>query len=601
MNISGYFQRQLYIDLYRQSCEIRPLDPELLSQTLGGKGLAVHLFQQLVPDPIHPFSADNPLIFALGPVTDTPVWGSTRFGVFTKSPLTGCFNESYAGGRAAIPMSRTGFDVVVITGVAEKPLWLEISETGAVFHSAAKLWGLDCLQSEAALKAKSGPGSGALVIGPAGENLVRFAVLATDRWHMAGRGGTGAVMGSKRLKGIVFHGAARRQVHNPGGVKSWSQRLVQEHKHQPGPENYRKFGTTAMLDLMNTAGAFPCAYWSQGRLPDWEHLSAAHIMDQLQAQPRSCPRCFLSCRKLGHVSSGPFQGLRIEGPEYETLYAFGGLCLISDVREIAHLNDVCDRLGMDTMSAGNLTGMILEATRQGRMRTSLEYGQGQQIADLMEQMAFRKGLGGILALGMRQAASNLGLEDLAVQVKGMEPAGYDPRVLKGMGLAYAVSSRGACHLRASFHRAELTGEANVKDPSGLVASFLEHEDTCTLLDCLIVCRFFRKLYAREMPRFISLVTGLDVDLPTLRDMAGEIMDLTRMVNLSQGIGPDQDCLPEHITQNPLPDGSSIGEQELQTLIREYYRQRGWDEQGIPAYGHASFFSHDACPELTDRK
>lgn len=601
MNISGYFQRLLYIDLGRQSYEIRPLDPELLSQTLGGKGLAVHLFQQLVQDPIHPFSADNPLIFALGPVADTPVWGSTRFGVFTKSPLTGCFNESYAGGRTAIPMSRTGFDVVVITGVAEKPVWLEISETGTVFHPASNLWGLDCPQSEAALKAECGPRSGALVIGPAGENLVRFAVLATDKWHMAGRGGSGAVMGSKRLKGIVFQGSTRRQVHNPEGVKSWSQKLVREHKHQPGPKNYRKFGTTAMLDLMNTAGAFPCAYWTQGRLSDWEHLSSARIMDQLQAQPRSCPRCFLSCRKLARVSSGPFQDLRIEGPEYETLYAFGGLCLISDVNEIVHLNDLCDRLGMDTMSAGNLTGMVLEATRQGRMRTSLEYGHGQQIAELLEQMAFRKGLGGILALGMRQAASTLGLEDLAVQVKGMEPAGYDPRVLKGMGLAYAVSSRGACHLRASFHRAELTGEANIKDPSGMVTSFLEHEDTCTLLDCLIACRFFRKLYAREMPRIISLVTGLDVDIQALRNTAGEIMDLTRMVNLSQGIGSDQDRLPNRIMQEPLPDGSNISEQEMQTLIREYYRQRGWDEQGMPAFGYTSFFSHNACYELTDRK
>jgi aldehyde:ferredoxin oxidoreductase len=601
MKISGFFQRQLHIDLDRRTCEVRPLDPDLLSQTLGGKGLAVHLFRQLVHDPIHPFSADNPLILALGPVTDTPVWGSSRLGVFTKSPLTGCFNESYAGGRTAIPMSRTGFDAIIITGVAEKPVWLEISETGATFHSAATLWGLDCHQTEAALKAACGPGSGALVIGPAGENLVRFAVLATDKWHMAGRGGTGAVMGSKRLKGIVFHGSARRQVYTPAGVKSWSQRLIRDHKHQPGPDNYRKFGTTAMLDLMNTAGAFPCAYWSQGRLPDWEALSAGYIMDQLQARSRSCPRCFLSCRKLGRISSGPYQGLRLEGPEYETLYAFGGLCLISDVREIVYLNDLCDRLGMDTMSAGNLTGLILEATRQGRMRTGLKYGHSQQIAGLLEHMAFRKGLGGILALGMRQAASNLGLQDLAVEVKGMEPAGYDPRVLKGMGLAYAVSSRGACHLRASFHRAELTGEASVKDPSGLVTSFLEHEDTCTLLDCLIVCRFFRKLYTREMPRIISLVTGLDVDMPALRDMAGKIMDQTRMVNLSQGIGPGQDRLPKRIMQEQLPDGSSIGEQEMQTLIREYYRQRGWDEQGIPGPGFTSFFSHEACQELTERK
>jgi aldehyde:ferredoxin oxidoreductase len=502
--------------------------------------------------------------------------------VFTKSPLTGCFNESYAGGGAAVFMSRSGFDAIHITGISSAPIWLEITENTVFFHSASDLWGLDCPRTEAALRSRSSAQVGTVVIGPAGENLVRFAVVATDGWHMAGRGGTGAVMGCKKLKGIAFSGQARRPVHNPEVLQQWAKKTARLHMHQAGTENYRKYGTTAMVDLMNTAGAFPSAYWSRGRMPDWESLGSEAVVQELEAKARSCPRCFLDCRNLSRVQSGPHRGLQLEGPEYETLYAFGGLCLINDLREVAYLNDVCDRLGMDTMSAGNLAGLAIEASRQGRIKTSLEYGHPGRIADLLYQMASRQGLGGILALGIGRAAQELGLEDLAVHVKGMEPAGYDPRVLKGMGLAYAVSSRGACHLRASFHRAELTGEADPNDPAGLVASFIEHEDKCTIMDSLIVCRFFRKIYETEFSKILNLCTGLDSDWTALQDIATETMDRIRMINIDQGLTAEDDRLPQRLFDQALPDGSRISREEMEAMLREYYRQRKWDAQGIPA-------------------
>ena len=581
MNISGFFQRLLHIDLSRRTFDIQPLASEVLARTLGGKGLAAYLFAQGADGPIHPFAEQNPLLFALGPVTDTYVWGSTRFGVFTKSPLTGCFNESYAGGGAAVFMSRSGFDAIHITGISNSPVWLEITEKTVLFHPASDLWGLDCPRTEAALRARSSSKVGTVVIGPAGENLVRFAVVATDGWHMAGRGGTGAVMGCKKLKGLAFSGQARRPVHNPEALQLWAKKTAREHMHQAGTENYRKFGTTAMVDLMNTAGAFPSAYWSRGRMPGWESLGSEAVVQELKARARACLRCFLDCRNLSRVQSGPHRGLQLEGPEYETLYAFGGLCLINDLREVAYLNDVCDRLGMDTMSAGNLAGLVIEASRQGRIKTSLEYGHPGRIADLLYQMASRQGLGGILALGIGRAALELGLEDLAVHVKGMEPAGYDPRVLKGMGLAYAVSSRGACHLRASFHRAEITGEADPNDPAGLVASFIEHEDKCTVMDSLIVCRFFRKIYEKEFSWILNLCTGLDSDWSALRDMSTETTDRIRMINIDQGLTAEDDRLPQRLFDQALPDGSRIRPQEMETMILEYYRQRKWDAQGIP--------------------
>ncbi|MBW1646344.1 MAG: aldehyde:ferredoxin oxidoreductase, partial [Deltaproteobacteria bacterium] len=469
--MQGFYQRLLRLDLGSRSFAIEPLAPEILRRFPGGKGLATWLLYRHNPVGVDPLSPANLLVFATGPATGSRIWGSCRYGVFSKSPQTGIYSESYAGGRVPEAIDACGFDAIIIGGAAAEPLVLRVHPEGVDFLPAADLWGLDTYATEGRLRARcadDAPGrrQGAVVIGPAGENLVRFAVIENDYWRSAGRTGLGAVMGAKKLKGIFFSGDRRRPLADPEGTAAWSKKLARENRDQAGVLAYKKMGTPMMVKIMNQAGAFPSRYWSRGTDDQWPQISAEALHRQCDVKPHACRQCFMACGRLTTVRHGRHAGLRLEGPEYETIYAFGGLCGIHSIEEIAWLNDLCDRLGMDTISAGNLCAFTIEASRRGRADCRLDYGDVDGIAALLRGMAAREGVGALLAEGIRAAARQWQLEDLAIHVKGLEPAGYDPRVLKGMGLAYATSDRGACHLRTTFYKAELSGMIDPEQTAG---------------------------------------------------------------------------------------------------------------------------------------
>lgn len=577
----GFFQRVLNIDVGRQSYELEDLPEELLTTTLGGKGLATQLLLKRNPPGVDPLSPENNLIFALGPVTDTPIWGGCRYGIFSKSPLTGFYAESYSGGSVPVPMSRTGFDAFVIKGAAKTPLWLEITESKVLFHPADGLWGKETYQTQDAIQELAGKEAGVLVIGPAGENLVRFAVVENDYWRSAGRAGMGAVLGSKKIKGISFQGSRTRPLADPEQVKVYAKETLNRCKEHKATQAYKHSGTPMMVSMLNTAGGFPARYWSRGTVDFFEQIGAESMRTRLGAKPRACKTCFMACGKLVDIPQGRRKGLRVEGPEYETIYAFGGLCCIDQIEEIAYLNDLCDRLGVDTISAGNLVGLMMEGSTRGRIDEHFEYGNPDQAAQLVEDIAHSRGIGALLARGIKPAAKELGLEDLAVHVKGMEPAGYDPRALKGMGLAYAVSDRGACHLRSTFYKAELSGQIPPETITDKAAFFLEYEDRCTLFDTMILCRFYRDFYWDELGRVIALTTGLDLDQKELKRLAARVTDATRRFNIQEGLTPADDRLPDRLHKEPLEKGQHISKEELETLVSDYYRLRGWDENGTP--------------------
>ncbi|MGQ9669279.1 MAG: aldehyde ferredoxin oxidoreductase family protein [Desulfosoma sp.] len=586
--MQGFFGRYLMVDVGARRWEVVPLDQERLRRTLGGKGLATQLLLEKNPAGVDPLSAENHLIFALGPASDTAIYGSCRHGIFSKSPLTGLYGESYSGGRAAIPMSRTGYDAIVLQGASSTPVWLEISDGTVQFHDAADLWGKDTFATEDAVLERCGvDGAAAVVIGPAGENLVRYAVVENDYWRSAGRCGMGAVLGSKKIKAVVFHGSRSRPVANPEGIKAYARRTVQDLKDHKATQAYRTHGTPMMVALLNTVGGFPTRYWAKGALESWRKISAEILVDRWGARPKACRTCFIGCGKYVEIQEGRHKGLKIEGPEYETIYAFGGLCEIDALDEIAHLNDLCDRLGMDTITAGNMVAFAIEASRRGKIQERLHYGDVDAIARLLENIAKRQGLGDLLAEGVRPAAAALGLEDLAVHVKGMEPAGYDPRALKGMGLAYAVSDRGACHLRATFYKAELTGLIDPQQIEGKAQLFLDFEDRCTLFDCLILCRFYRDFYPwEELSKIIALTTGEEWEKADLQGLASRVVDSTRLFNLREGLTAADDRLPKRLLQEPLEDGRRLTEEELTRMLQDYYRLRGWNSEGVPS-GHGS--------------
>jgi aldehyde:ferredoxin oxidoreductase len=337
-----------------------------------------------------------------------------------------------------------------------------------------------------------------------------------------------------------------------------------------------------MVNILNKAGAFPTRYWSEGRFAQFESINADSMQARFKVRPKACRTCFMACGKQIEVKDGRHQGLRLEGPEYETIYAFGGLCMIDGIDEIAHLNDLCDRLGMDTISAGNLAAFAIEASRRGRISDELNYGDPDVVAGLLRKMVKREGLGGLLAEGIKSASEELGLEDLAVHVKGMEPAGYDPRVLKGMGLAYAVSDRGACHLRSTFYKPELTGVIAPGQIDGKAELFLDFEDRCTLFDCLILCRFYRDFYLWEaLSEAVALTTGLTLDQGGLKAVAARVTNNARRFNLREGLTAADDRLPRRLVKDQLASGDGITAEELDRLVQDYYRLRGWSPEGRP--------------------
>jgi aldehyde:ferredoxin oxidoreductase len=585
----GFHNRILFVDLTRRSLHVETPDAGILNGVLGGKGLASHLLLTLNPARVDPFNPDNHLIFATGPVCGSLVWGSSRYGVFTKSPQTHFYSESYAGGRVPEAMDAAGYDAVVINGKSEIPTVLVINPRGVAFYDAGNLWGMDTHQSEdeavrrfAAKREDRKSRTGAVVIGPAGENQVCFSVIENDYWRSAGRTGAGSVMGSKKLKAIVFQGDCRRKLADRKAVHRFAKELAAEAKDHPQVAAYKSKGTPMMVKVVNEAGGFPTRYWSEGTYEKWQQISAEALHERCEVTPRACLKCFMACGRMTRVRSGRHAGLRLEGPEYETIYAFGGLCLIDSIEEIAYLNDICDRLGMDTITAGNLCGLTIEAARRGKIDYAIDYGQVDAMAGLLKKIAFRKGIGELLAQGIKPASEEWGLQDIAVHVKGLEPAGYDPRVLKGVGLGYATSDRGACHLRATFYKPELSGMIDPNTIEGKAAMFVDFEDRLTLFDALILCRFFRDLYPWEsLCEMVQGITGIKADEMTLKEISANISNTVRTFNVREGLKAEDDRLPNRLYREALKGGHRISEAELEKMVSDYYRLRGWDEKGKP--------------------
>ncbi len=582
----GFYGRILKIDLNSNQFSIEAIRETILEKYLGGKGLASHLLYEINPAGVDPLSPKNNLIFMTGPLGGSTIWGCCRYGVFTKSPLTGLFTESYSGGRTPDAIDATGFDAIVIHGQSAEPTVLTVHPEGVDFHGAGDIWGMETYAAEDAVIERFARSQyrkkGAVVIGPAGENLIRFAVVENDYWRSAGRTGAGAVMGSKKLKGILFTGDRKRPHADEKAVKEFSKSFMAEFKDHPASHAYKTYGTPMLVKATNAVGAFPTRYWTQGVYDQWEKISADALIDKMEPKPHACAKCFMACGRLSTVKEGRHTGLKIEGPEYETIYAFGGLCLIDSLEEIAYLNDICDRQGMDTITAGNLCGFAIEASRRGKIDFNIDYGDVDAIAELLHKIAGREDIGDVLAEGIRPAAKQWGLEDIAVHVKGLEPAGYDPRSLKGMGLAYATSDRGACHLRATFYKPELSGVIPPEQIEGKARLFLEFEDRLAIFDTLVLCRFYRDFYLWDkLAEVIHLVTGMQANESVLREKANAIATLIRRFNLREGMTLEDERLPKALHQQLTDSGKVITEEELETMLKDYYRLHGWGEELMP--------------------
>ena len=576
--MKGFFNQLLRVDLSKTKTSVEPIPDSVLRSYLGGKGLGSYLLLQENPPGVEPFSPRNRLIFTLGPLADTPFYGSSRYAVFTKSPQTGIYSESYSGGKITLALSRTGYDAIVVQGRSSHPVYLEISDQKVIFHDASHLWGKETYGAEEALLQETGvQDAAALVIGPAGENLVKFAVIEAERWRSLGRAGIGAVMGSKRLKGIVFHGEKKRPLADLPALRKLAHIFRERAKDHSTVRTYMKYGTPMLVSIMNTIGAFPTQYWSKGTVEGWEDISAETILERCNVHSIACPHCFMACGKITQVKEGRHRGLSIMGPQYETIYAFGGLCMVKSIEEIIYLNDLCDRFGMDTITTGNLVAFAIEASMQGRIKEKFEYGDADGIAALLKKIAYREGIGKTLSQGVKQAGKAWGMEDQAIHVKGLEPAGFDPRVLKGMGLAYATSDRGACHLRATFYKSELSGQIHPDKIKGKAKLFVDYEDKMTLFDVLILCRFYRDLITwKNLQEILRASCGISLSRRGLKGIASDIINLARSFNQREGVTRKEDKLPRRFFREVLGETrKTIRPEDLERMLKEYYALRGW--------------------------
>ena len=576
----------LRVDLSRRSWRVEPIS---FRRFLGGRGLGSWLFYELRGFEADPFSPGNPLIIASGPLGGTRIPMATRAYAVFRSPLTGIFGGSNVGGTLGAVMRYAGVDALAVTGRAERPVYLLVADGKVEFRDASHLWGKDAVETEMELKKEHGRGAAVLAIGPAGENLVRFASINHEYWRQFGRTGGGAVMGYKKLKAVVFVSDRREvEVAMPERLEGWLKEFLPQFLQKTAA--YREGGTLRLVDLGNQMGFFPAYYWTRLTLDGWEALSwSKKIKPEYFLRPEACLYCPAACHRP--VKSAKL-GLVVD-LEYETVYALGGLAAVKDVDAIVKINDLADRLGMDTISLGNVLAFAVVASRAGKLPVELDWGDGEALSRLAEDIAYRRGVGDLLAEGVRKAAEALGMPEVAVHVKGLEPAGYDPRVLKGMALGYAIGYRGADHLATMAYALDIAGKAGGAGSLGLekVRAVAHMEEVAAVMDSLVLCKFGRDAYdAYPGGRFyevtaqlLTWITGEEWRADDVKEVGERIVLLDRMLNVEMGVDARQDDLPPLLKKPAQLEDREvrIDEEELKAALRLYYDLRGWDERGVP--------------------
>ena len=575
--------RVLWVDLGQGTTEGREEElPRPLG--LGGKALALSLLERELDPAVDPLAPENLVILTSSEMAGYAFPGSNRGGMYTKSPLTGRFLETSGGGSWSRALREAGWDAVVLRGASSEPIHLQITEEGGKLVSAADLWGADVFEADDLLAGMADRRTARLVIGTAGENGVTYASVHNDKFHAMGRGGLGAVLGAKRLKAITVHSPGSSKQGEVGEAFASARRKVTgEAGGSPTAQAYRRLGTPMLVALMNEAGGFPSAYWQSGEVAHRERLEAEGYSDWAEVKTENCPPCPMRCRKRLEVKAGPYAGHAFHGPEYETIYAFGGLCLIEDPQQVAALHEECNRLGMDTITAGNAVALAMELGKRGIRQDAPVYGDFSGTMRLLGEVAGGSTeLGRSLAKGTRIAAEELGFGEEAVQVKGMEPAGYDPRATRGMDLAYATSPRGACHLPATFYKPTLSGLTQDLDETELAELFTDYEDRLFLHDCLTMCRFYRDcLDWPTLQAMVGELAGRPVELPELREVVRGLLTRVRRLNFAMGMTAAEDRLPRRFFEEELERAPALDEGEFKRTLAAYYAVRGWPE-GVPS-------------------
>ena len=571
----------LHVNLSDKSIRREPLPPELYNQYLGGRGLGVKLlFDNLAPR-TDAMSPANLLVFAVGPSTATSVPTAGRFVVITKSPTTGTIFDSHAGGYFGAQLRRAGFAAVIFHGKSDNPVYLWINDDEVEIRDASKIWGKDTYATTDALLEETDPKAQVACIGPAGENLGLMAAIMTDKHRAAGRGGVGAVMGSKNLKAIVAKGTGTAGVHDPERLKTAverSRRLIK--KNAITNKSLPVYGTPVLVSVANELGMLPTNNFQEGTFNDAEGVSGEKLLERFSAGTYHCHGCPIGCGRVSMI-----QGKKVGGPEYESLWALGPQCGINDLEWIVIANDRCNALGLDTISTGSTIGAAMELVQRGKLDAPLNFGDTTGVLEVIEDMAHMRGLGAEMSEGSKRLTERYGAPELAMQAKGLELPAYDPRGAQGHALGYATSNRGGCHLRSYLIGPEVLGSPVLVDrdrPDGKADLVMLYQDLSAAMDCMVVCRFTNFAWTvDDYAEMLSAGTGIEFGGRDLLRLGERIYNLERLFNLREGFTAKDDTLPPRFF-TPLPEGGSRNRVvHLEEMLKEYYELRGWDKEGRP--------------------
>ena len=592
--LGGYIGKILRVDLTERRISTEKLDAEIAKKFIGGKGLGAKILYDSLKLGTDPLSPENILIFASGPLTATLAPTSARWAVVTKSPLTNIFLDCQVGGYFGAAMKLAGFDCIIMEGKADSPVYLWVHDGNAEILNAGDLWGKGCFETENTLKKRLGENAHVASIGPAGENLVRYACISVDKYRQAGRGGAGAVMGSKNLKAVAVRSASYKiEYADPEGFREAAKKALKVIRENSFIPLRRKYGTPIWVAPVNKAALLPTRNFRTGVFEKAENISGETMRDKIVVKDGTCYNCIIQCWKYTHVESGKYKVDELAGPEYESIALLGSDCGVGSIEAVAHASMLCDDLGLDTISTGNSIAFAMECYERGLLTVEdtdgleLKFGNADAEIEMVKKIAYRKGLGNLLAEGVRRASKKIGdgSEKFAMHVKGLEIPGYDPRGAFGMALAYATSDRGACHQRAWTVRAEIEGKLEPRFSTKGRARFVkETQDERAMCFSLVLCDF-APLEVKHFVELLNKATGFNFTVEDYLKTGERIWNLTRLFNVREGITRKDDTLPPRFMEEPLPEGATKGQvvtkEMLDEMLGEYYALRGWDKNGVP--------------------
>ncbi len=604
--MNAYQGQILKINLSTGETGIEKINEEFARKFLGGPGFAVFYYLTKTERGTTPYDPRNPLMFMTGPFTGTRVPSSGRYVVCTKSPLTGMFAWSSSGGHFGSELKQCGYDGIIITGRSEEPVYLSIEDSKIAINSAEEIWGKTVKETESAIKNMEGEEKRICAIGPAGENMVRYAAIINDESRAAGRCGTGAVMGSKNLKAIAVEGSGDIYVDDVKGLESYLSKIKYVYQYESMAITLRKYGTDGILGYINALGGLPTRNFQCGTFSGAEKLDGETLANERLLKTSACFGCPVSCSRITRVDKDSLRKIWsgrnlvevIEGPEYETASQLGNLCENDSIDVVCLANELCNEYGMDTISTGVTLAFAMECSERGLIEENIKFGDVRVIPELIEKIAKREGIGDLLAEGTKIFAERIGEEasKIAMQVKGLEMPAYEPRAMKGIGLAYSTSLRGACHITSVMNISDGGLSQNLV-PSILDPQSTDPEKARVLADLensymVVEASGMCKLYAlsinkEQLLSLLNLATGFDYTVEEMIRTGERIWNMIKLYNIREGWTKDDDSLPERVYEEDLKGDFTVdrySREEFDKLLEAYYIERGWNRNGFPTTG-----------------